>query len=142
MKPKAAKAQSISGGSDVDAFMASLEHPHKAEIEAVRAIIRGADKRIREAIKWNAPSFYVGEHFATFKVHPPGAVQVVFHTGAKAKPGAKPLKIEDPSALLKWAAPDRAVATFSRMDVKEINAHKKALVSIVQQWLEQVSPAQ
>lgn len=117
--------------------MEGLSHPLKAEIEAVRAIIRGADKRIGEAIKWNAPSFLTQEHFATLKLHPPKAVQVVFHTGAKVKADARPLKIDDPSGLLKWAAPDRAVATFASM--KDIQAHKAALVALVRQWLAQTS---
>lgn len=144
MKPKSSKlkaSKSPRGQTEetVDAFLASLEHPLKAEIEAVRAIIRGADKRIGEAIKWNAPSFHSREHFATLKLHPPKAVQVVFHTGAKVKPGARPLEVGDPSGLLKWAAPDRAVATFASM--KDIKAHKAALVAIVRQWLEQTHPA-
>jgi hypothetical protein len=139
-KPKASKTQRAQAEDTVDAFMASLDHPLKPEIEAVRALVLGADKRIGEAIKWNAPSFHVGEHFATLKLHPPKAVQVVFHTGAKVKPGARPLEIDDPSGLLKWAAPDRAVATFATL--KDIKAHKAALVAIIRQWLEQTRPAE
>ncbi|SEM46170.1 hypothetical protein SAMN05444354_11747 [Stigmatella aurantiaca] len=56
------------------------------------------------------------------------------------KADARPLKIDDPSGLLKWAAPDRAVATFASM--KDIKAHKVALVGLVRQWLAQTSPAQ
>ncbi|WP_225408249.1 DUF1801 domain-containing protein [Stigmatella hybrida] len=139
-KPKPPKAPRGQPQNSVDAFLAGLDHPLKAEIEAVRAIIRGADKQIGEAIKWNAPSFLTQEHFATLKLHPPKAVQVVFHTGAKVKADARPLKIDDPSGLLKWAAPDRAVATFPGM--KDIWAHKAALVALVRQWLAQTSPAQ
>ena len=140
MQPKSPKSPRGQTQNSVDAFLEDLDHPLKAEIEAVRALIRGADKRIGEAIKWNAPSFHTGEHFATLKLHPPKAVQVVFHTGAKVKPGAKPLDIDDPSGLLKWAAPDRAVATFPNM--KDVKAHKAALVAIVRQWLEQTRPVE
>ena len=117
----------------VNEFMAGLEHPLKPEIEALRAIILGADKRIQESIKWNAPSFYIDEHFATFKLHPTQTIQVVFHRGAKAKDNSAEMKIGDPSGLLKWAASDRGVATFSSMS--DIQAKKAALVDIVQRWI-------
>lgn len=122
--------------NDVDGFMAQLDHPRKAEIEAIRAIIRGADQRIHESIKWNAPSFSIGEHFATLKLRPGATVQVVFHTGAKVKPGATAIAIDDPSGLLKWAAPDRCVATFA--DMRDIQARRGALVAIVRQWIAQL----
>ncbi|HEY0739783.1 MAG TPA: DUF1801 domain-containing protein [Herpetosiphonaceae bacterium] len=121
---------------DVDGFMAQLDHPRKAEIEAIRAIIRGADPRIHESIKWNAPSFSIDEHFATLKLRPGATVQVVFHTGAKVKPDATAVTIDDPAGLLKWAAPDRGVATFA--DMPEIEARRGALVAIVQQWIAQM----
>jgi len=120
----------------VDDFMARLEHPLKAEIEAVRAIILGADPRIQESIKWNAPSFSITEHFATFKFRPLETVQVVFHTGAKVRPAGTAIEIDDPAGLLKWAAPDRCVATFSGM--QDIKSRETELVAIVQQWIEQM----
>lgn len=123
--------------NEVNDFMAKLEHPLKAEIEAVRAIILGSDKRINESIKWNAPSFYLNEHFATFNLRSLEAIQVVFHTGAKARADIAALKIDDPSGLLKWAAKDRCVATLS--GVQDIRSKKSALVSIVKQWIKQTS---
>ncbi len=85
----------------VDAFLARLDHPLKPEIEAVRAIILGADPRITESIKWNAPSFALTEHFATFELRPVETVQVVFHTGAKVRPGRSGIAIDDPAGLLR-----------------------------------------
>jgi hypothetical protein len=121
---------------DVDGFMTQLDHPRKAEIEAIRAIIRGADPRIHESIKWNAPSFSIAEHFATLKLRPSETVQIVFHTGAKVKPNATAIAVDDPSGLLKWAAQDRCVATFA--DMQDIEAKRSALVTIVQQWIAQM----
>ncbi len=40
----------------VEAFMAALGHPMKAEVQAVREIIQGVDPRIAEAIKWTRRS--------------------------------------------------------------------------------------
>lgn len=122
--------------TNVASFMAQLDHPRKAEIEAIRAIILGADPSIQESIKWNAPSFSIDEHFATLKLRPSTTVQVVFHTGAKVKPNATAMTIDDPLGLLKWAAPDRCVATFT--SVEEIEARRGTLVSIVKQWIAQM----
>ena len=124
---------------DVDAFMASLDHPRKAEVEAVRRLILGADERIREGIKWNAPSFYIAEHFATLKLRPGDTVQVVFHTGAKVRPDAQAVEIDDPAALLQWPAKDRAIATLR--DMADLEARGDALLAIVRQWIERTPVA-
>jgi hypothetical protein len=119
----------------VDDFMASLEHPLKAEIEAIRKIILDADTRIQESIKWNAPSFFITEHFATLKLWPPETVQIVFHRGAKIKDDGKQVVIDDPSNLLKWVTRDRCLATF--LDIKDVEAKRTAINAIVKQWIEQ-----
>lgn len=121
---------------DVDDFVARLDHPRRAEIDALRAVIRGADKRVREAVKWNAPSFYIEEHFATLNLRPAQPVRVVLHTGAKARADAAAMAIDDPAGLLKWAAKDRCIATFA--DLKDIEAKKAAFVRIVKQWIAQL----
>ena len=69
-------------GATVEAFLERLEHPHLAAIRLLRAAILSADPRIQESVKWNAPSFALGEHFATFKLRPVETVQIVLHTGA------------------------------------------------------------
>lgn len=113
--------------------MATLEHPLKAEINALRKLIRAADKRIQESIKWNAPSFYITEHFATLKLYPAKTVQVVLHLGVKVKSNRRALKIDDPAGLIKWAAQDRGVITFA--SVAEIQANKTAFAKILKQWI-------
>ncbi|RPI56273.1 MAG: DUF1801 domain-containing protein [Chloroflexi bacterium] len=123
------------GANQVDEFMAGLEHPLKPQIEALRAVILGADPRIDESIKWNAPSFFIEEHFATFNLRPANSLQVVFHTGAKPREDVTELEIDDPSGLLTWVAKDRAVATFS--DGQDVESKKDAVEAIVKQWIEQ-----
>lgn len=121
------------GGADVDAFMALLEHPRKAEIEVVRGLILSADPRIKESVKWNAPSFAMADHFATFKLRPETTIQVVFHTGAKVKANPAPMLIADPAGLLAWAAADRGIVTFA--DMAAIQANQDAFVALVRQWI-------
>jgi hypothetical protein len=123
-------------GETVDAFLERLEHPQLAAIRLLRAAILSADPRIREGIKWNAPSFALGEHFATFKLRPVETVQIVLHTGARARPTPARITIDDPAGLLAWVAPDRAVVTFAGLDVAR--ARQDALIDIVRQWAEQL----
>jgi hypothetical protein len=132
----AKKTTMVRKQEDVGAFMARLEHPLKAEIEALRAIIRGADARIQESIKWNAPSYALADHFATLRLQPHNRLQVVFHTGAKVRPDSTAMQIDDPARLLTWATPDRCVATFA--DMQEITSNADALVAIVRQWIAQL----
>lgn len=122
--------------SEVDAFMRGLTHPHRAAIEALREIVRGIDPRIRESIKWNAPSFALDDHFLTFKLRPLDTVQVVLHTGAKVKASRPAISLDDPRGLVAWAAPDRGVVTFA--DLQDLRAKQAAFVAIVRQWIAQL----
>lgn len=77
-----AKTKTAAGKSDADivaAWMAALKHPLKAEIDALRKIITGTDKRIAERIKWNAPSYYATEDLATFNHRMTDRVHLIFH---------------------------------------------------------------
>lgn len=121
---------------DVTAFMASLDHPLKAEIEALRRLVLSADPRLREHIKWNAPSFAVTDDLVTLKLHPQATLQLVLHTGAKKRATPLDIAIDDPAGLLRRLAPDRGIITFSRLE--EIEAQGAALVELVRQWVAQV----
>ncbi|MFB2584606.1 DUF1801 domain-containing protein [Herbiconiux liukaitaii] len=120
----------------VDDYLAELEHPKKAEIQELRALILAADPRIREGIKWNAPSFAVADWFATFTLRPPTQVRVVLHTGARAVPGHPDVVVDDPHGLLAWQGKDRAIATFA--DLSDIDVKREAFIRIVQQWVPQL----
>ena len=102
----------MSRSAEVDAYMSALEHPMAAQVERLRSAILGVDVRVNESIKWNAPSFYIDDHFATFNLHYPDRIQIVLHAGAKVNPDAKQFEVSDPDGLLKWAAADRASVTF------------------------------
>jgi hypothetical protein len=129
------KRSSTAGApDDVGAFLAALEHPRKQEILALRAIILGADARIAESIKWNAPSFHTVEHFATFHLRAKEGVQVVLHLGAKPRPDA-PVRaaIVDDASLLGWRGPDRATVAFR--DMPDVEARGDAFARVVRQWI-------
>lgn len=122
-----------STSAEVDSFLKMLKHPLKAEVEALRAIILGADKQITEHIKWNAPSFrYNGEDRATMNLHSQDCVQLIFHRGAKVKANTD-FVFEDESGLLEWLAPDRAVVKLH--DLTEVKAKKDTLKKLVSKWV-------
>ena len=108
-------------------------------MEAFRSIILSADPRITEGIKWNAPSFYCHHWFATFNRSPRAKdlAQVIFHRGAKAKPGKNTRYVDDPSGILEWITDDRCIARFD--DLKEIETKKGALKKVVTQWVSNLS---
>lgn len=115
----------------VTQYMAKLEHPMKAEIEALRALVTGADPRISEQIKWNAPSFcFEGDDRVTLRLQPGNRLQMVFHRGAKVKEIGG-FSFEDPTGRMKWQAADRAV-----VDIKGMACLDPALLSLVVRWME------
>ncbi len=99
----------------------------------MRSAILGIDSRINESIKWNAPSFYIDDHFATFNLHYPDRIQVVLHAGAKVNPDAKQFEVLDPAGLLTWAAPDRATVTFRTQS--EVDEQLAAFRDVLKQWI-------
>lgn len=116
--------------------MAALEHPLKREVALVREAVLAADPTIREAIKWNAPSFRAGEgdFFATFHLRARDRVQLVLHLGAKVKATAVTgIEVADPAGLLTWLAKDRAMANLGAG--KELESKLPALQALVRAWL-------
>lgn len=118
----------------VNNFMASLVHPHKAAVEALRVLMLRVHPSVREGIKWNAPSFRIDEYFATTNLRSKVGFGVVLHFGAKVR--ALPeggVTISDPTGLLRWLAKDRA--TFEVKDVAELEAKRDAILAVLRQWV-------
>ncbi|MBP2161828.1 MULTISPECIES: DUF1801 domain-containing protein [Asticcacaulis] len=118
--------------SSVDDFIVALVSPRKAEIEAVRQIILASHPEISEGIKWNAPSFFYKDWFATFHLRAKSGIQIILHRGAKIKT-APMREIADPSGLLEWLAPDRATMRFA--DIDAIEARRGDLSSVIRAWI-------
>lgn len=105
--------------AEVNAFMRQLDHPLKAEIETVRAIIK-ANKKICERVKWNAPSFFYLDDLATIHVKAKQHVHLIFH---------HPAIVKIKSALLEGDYKDRRMMYFETM--KEVKSRKKELTRII-----------
>lgn len=115
-------AKKQTDAEQVAQYMTALEHPMKAEIEALRAIIREANPKISERIKWNAPSYYYREDIVTFG--PPGRrsdeVMLVIH---------HPAVVSLASAILEGNYKDRRLITFKSMAAVE--QHRETLSGIL-----------
>jgi hypothetical protein len=115
--------------------MATLDHPLKAGADQLRMAILAANPGITEHIKWNAPSFYyAGQDRVTFRLHPKGALQLIFHRGAKVRADSADFTVEDPSGLLTWLGKDRAIVTLP--DLAAVAAQQSSIVELVNQWVE------
>jgi hypothetical protein len=129
----------VKSASDISTFMSTLDHPLKAEIEAGRRLVLSADPRLREQIKWNAPSFALADDVVTFNLRSQEALQIIMHTGAKKRATPLAITVTDPAGLLRWLAPDRGIISFSSLE--EIESKSAALVDLVRQWVAQVEGA-
>lgn len=132
--PRTPPQSAAEASAEVDALLASLDHPCAVEIEAVRRIILAAVPGVREGVKWNAPSFSTTDHFATFHLRAKSGVQVVLHLGAKPRPDSGlQTAIADPAGLLQWRGSDRATVSFG--DLADVEAKAAAFAEVIRQWV-------
>ena len=131
------KAPAPDSSEAVDAFMAALEHPFKAELGLLREILLGADPTVAEGIKWNAPSFRTSGYFATTHLRGKGTIGLILHRGAKMRElPEEGLAVADPAGLLKWLGKDRAMIEFRQR--AEIDSARGALAALIRQWIRYV----
>lgn len=123
-KPRAPK---LSDAEQVAEFMARLEHPLKAEIDAARAIIKSASPKIAERIKWNAPSYYTSEDLLTFNPRTTKNVQIVFHHIAIT---------EVRSGLLEGNYKDRRLVHLN--DMADLEAKRAELERVLRKYVDLV----
>ena len=136
----ARRAESDTEESEVREFRKAWKHPLKRELELVREIILAASPRIREGVKWNALSFRTTDHFATLNgPRHTDAVMIVLHTGAKAKGLGMRQAVDDPTGLLDWRGPERALVTFA--SIADIRTKRVALQGLLRSWLRAIASA-
>lgn len=118
----------------VDAWLAALNDPRKPAVEALRAVIAGSRGDLTERIKWNGPSFcHGGDDRLTIGLDPKGGVRLILHRGVKVRDAAG-FRFDDPSGLIKWAAPDRGV--ISLKDAAAVEAAREPLAGIARRWID------
>jgi len=102
-----------------------MDHPLKKEIEAVRNIIKQADNKIKEQVKWNAPSFFYRQDLATFNPRMQTAVHIVFH---------HPDIVKIKSPLLEGDYKDRRMMYLH--NTEEVHSNKIALENIIKELVQ------
>ena len=80
--------------AEVNAWFKRYENPMKPEVERLRAIVLGADRRIEECIKWQAPTFTYRGNIASFFPKSRQHASLMFHVerepqAKRQKPAAK-----------------------------------------------------
>ncbi len=131
-KPSNKESQSV------ETYVANLQHPLLDDVIELRKLILQADRSIGESIKWNAPSFYTTEHFATMRFSSKLPLQLILHLGAK-KQTMPADAIADPGGLLTWLGPDRASVSFPAAG--SVAAKRSQLTAILKQWIRHVPVA-
>lgn len=104
----------------VNEYMSKLDSKAKTEIEAVRKIIKTATPKLRERIKWNAPSYYYKDDIVTFGPYKTHKLLLVFH---------HPAVVKIKSELLEGDYKDRRLVLFK--DKAEAEKNKKELSGII-----------
>lgn len=137
MSPRRTTAPASRSAATVEQFLAELDHPDKPAVLALRALILGADPRVTEGIKWNAPTFSTTADFATFHLRGKSGIQLVLHFGAVSRPDSSARdRIADPTGMLAWRAPDRAIVTFR--GAADVERRKGEFLAVLRQWIREV----
>lgn len=110
---------------DVDAWFDRYQNPQKGLVQAVRDVVLGADDRVSEAIKWQAPTFMYRGNIASFYPKATKHVSLMFHTGAS---------LSDPAGLLEGGGATSRVAKFA--DADDLAVKADALRGLVRAWVE------
>ena len=108
----------------VDEYLQTLDNPLLPEIKKVREIILQASDKIKEEIKWGAPSFAYKDNMATFNPRAKKFVNLTFHKGAL---------MNDKTGLLEGDQKEARVARFYSME--DIEQKKDKLVTVVKAWV-------
>ena len=112
---------------DVDTWFEKYDNPQKALVAAVRDVILGADSRINESIKWQAPTFSYKGNLASFFPKSKKHVSLMFHKGALIKGDFPSLEGDGKEAR-----------TMKIMDADDLAAKTPELESITIAWCDQM----
>lgn len=105
-------------------------------LELLRAEILCTDPRISEGIKWNSLSFRTTEWFATWNWRAKDRIELVFHLGAKPKPGSDLPRQLGNTSLVDWKSVDRGLISFSSVD--EFKGKQAEFRSVVTAWVQHI----
>lgn len=92
-------------------FLAAQNPDARTAVEALRTLVKDAEPRLVEIVKWNSPSYTLdGEDRLTVNVGRSGDVRLILHRGTAQveTKGAASTFSGDPDGLLTWHSDVRA----------------------------------
>lgn len=113
----------MNSNPEVDAWFDRYQNPQKDLVQSVRAVMLKADRRIGEAVNWQAPTFVYKGNLASFFPKAKAHVSLMFHKGATITGHFPSLDGEGPEA--------RTMRILDAGDLKEKTAE---LTAIVRAW--------
>ncbi len=120
----------------LEEFYTSLSGDRKAQIEGIRNVIMGAEPRLVETLKWNAPNFVLdGEDRLTLNLmNKEGKIKLVFHMGATQKEDKKAHPVmTDTTGLIFWNSNIRGTITFESS--QHVSQVCEQLTDLIRNWL-------
>lgn len=117
--------------SEVDTWFATYDNPMKELVQAIRATILAADPRIKESIKWKAPTFEYRGNLASFFPKSKKHATLMFHTGALI-PGAS-----IPGTFPSLEGDGKEARSMKFKDLADLAAKQAELSAIVAAWCDQ-----
>jgi hypothetical protein len=118
-----------------DEFLLNLDHPRAAEIQRLAKHVENEFPALEREIKWNAPSFKVGDlNIVTFRLFPAPHLQVMLHYGSKKLPAGEDLTFEVTGLESRWPDKTRCQITISSQANAESESEFDALSTAIQNW--------
>lgn len=123
--------------SSIDLFRSTLDPDTLGMIDRLRAIVVAANPDLVEHIKWNAPSFAIGDDDRiTLGVERKGGLRLVLHRGAKPRRDVG-FSFDDVDGLADWPSADRGVIVWRNLAA--IDQMTPALILLCRRWIQQVA---
>lgn len=120
----------------VDEYLAAQSPQRRAEVEALRALVREAEPALTEIVKWNSPNYTLdGVDRLTINAAGRGPVRLILHfgTGRAEDKSAAPTFAGDPDGLLTWHSDIRA--SLALPAASELDGKREAVVAVIRAWL-------
>ncbi|WP_285008590.1 DUF1801 domain-containing protein [Pedobacter faecalis] len=120
---------------DVTTLLDEINHPLRAQIEELRAIILSAAPSMEENIKWNGPNYqHLERDRVTLKVQPAKDFHLILHAGARIKSEPIDHQTVDPGRLFTWKSNDRGILQIK--NAGGFDECKAQLGGIIGRWIE------
>ncbi|ANJ25885.1 DUF1801 domain-containing protein [Agromyces aureus] len=120
----------------VDEFLAAQSPERRAEVDALRALVREAEPDLVEIVKWNSPSYTLGGvDRLTINAAGRGPARLILHFGAgrAESKGAAPTFAGDPEGVLTWHSDIRA--SLALPNAGEPAGRRDAIIAVIRAWL-------